>query len=157
MHARQKGPEPSSVYTQKGAMMDVLARCLKKTDVQVCTLTSVYILLCNCRYSHSCYIRTFLWPTIAVPLCVQARDCINNRFIFRRLKINHDTPEFILDSGTVANKVNISIERSLKTYVGASINDKRREGDPLPSKRELIIFYSILWGRHVSFPSKHLS
>ncbi len=25
-------------------------------------------------------------------------------FVFRRLKINHDTHEFILDSGTVANK-----------------------------------------------------
>jgi hypothetical protein len=33
MHAHQKGPEPSSVYTQKGAMKDVLTRCLKKTDV----------------------------------------------------------------------------------------------------------------------------
>jgi hypothetical protein len=45
MHARQKEPEPGSVYTQKGAMKDVLARCLKKTYVQVCTLTSVYIVL----------------------------------------------------------------------------------------------------------------
>jgi hypothetical protein len=43
MHACQMGPEPGSIYTQKGAMKDVLARCLKKTDVQVCTLTSVYI------------------------------------------------------------------------------------------------------------------
>jgi hypothetical protein len=25
-------------------------------------------------------------------------------FIFRRLRINHDTQEFILDSGTVANR-----------------------------------------------------
>jgi hypothetical protein len=49
MHAFQKGPEPGSVYTQKGAMKDVLARCLKKTDVQVCTLTSVYLLFCNCN------------------------------------------------------------------------------------------------------------
>ncbi len=31
------GAEPSSVYTQKGTMKDVPARCLKKTDVQVCT------------------------------------------------------------------------------------------------------------------------
>ncbi len=56
MHARKKGPEPGSVYTQKGAIKDVLARCLKKTDGQVCTLTSVYILFCNCRYSCLCYI-----------------------------------------------------------------------------------------------------
>jgi hypothetical protein len=39
------GAGPSSVHTQKGTMKDVLARCLKKTDVQVCTLTSVYIVL----------------------------------------------------------------------------------------------------------------
>ncbi len=39
MHAHKKGPEPGSVYTQNEAMKDVLARCHKKTDVQVCTLT----------------------------------------------------------------------------------------------------------------------
>jgi hypothetical protein len=39
------GVGPSSVYTQKGTMKDVLARCLKKTDVQVYTLTSVYSVL----------------------------------------------------------------------------------------------------------------
>jgi hypothetical protein len=37
----------SSVYIQKGTMKDVIARCLKKTDVQECTLISVYILFCN--------------------------------------------------------------------------------------------------------------
>ncbi len=41
------GAGPSSVYIQKGTMKDVLARCLKKTDVQECTLISVYILFCN--------------------------------------------------------------------------------------------------------------
>jgi hypothetical protein len=53
MHARQKGPEPSSVYPQKGAMKDVLARCLKITDVQVCTLTSVYIYCSVTAYIHA--------------------------------------------------------------------------------------------------------
>jgi hypothetical protein len=42
MHARKKGPEPGSVYNQNEAMKDVLARCHKKTDVQVCTLTITY-------------------------------------------------------------------------------------------------------------------
>jgi hypothetical protein len=42
MHARKKRPEPGSIYTQMGAMKELLTRCLKKTDVQVCTL-SVYI------------------------------------------------------------------------------------------------------------------
>jgi hypothetical protein len=41
------GAGPSSVYTQKGTMKDVLARFFKKTDVQVCTLSSVYILFSN--------------------------------------------------------------------------------------------------------------
>jgi hypothetical protein len=41
------GAGPSSVYTQKGTMKDVLARCFKKTNVQVCALTSVYKLSCN--------------------------------------------------------------------------------------------------------------
>ncbi len=33
------GTEPRSVYGQKGTMKDVLARCLKKTEAQVCTLS----------------------------------------------------------------------------------------------------------------------
>jgi hypothetical protein len=42
MHARKKGPEPGSVYTQNEAIKDVLARCHKKTDVQICTLTIMH-------------------------------------------------------------------------------------------------------------------
>ncbi len=42
MHACKKGPEPGSVHTQNEAMKDVLARCHKKTDVQVCTLTNMH-------------------------------------------------------------------------------------------------------------------
>jgi hypothetical protein len=40
------GAEPGSVCGQKGTMKDVFARCLKRADVQVCTLI-VYILFCN--------------------------------------------------------------------------------------------------------------
>ncbi len=53
------GAGPSSVYTKKGTMKDVLARCLKKTkktDVQVCT-TSVYILFCN---ANICTLATYV-------------------------------------------------------------------------------------------------
>jgi hypothetical protein len=42
MHAREKGPEPGSVYTQSEAMKNVFARCHTKTAVQVCTLTTVH-------------------------------------------------------------------------------------------------------------------
>jgi hypothetical protein len=30
------GTEPESVHAQEGTMQDVLARCLKKTEAQVC-------------------------------------------------------------------------------------------------------------------------
>ncbi len=42
MHARKKRPELGSVYAQSEAMKDVLARCHKKTAVQVCTLTIMH-------------------------------------------------------------------------------------------------------------------
>jgi hypothetical protein len=42
MHAHKKGPELGSIYTQNEAMKDVLARCHKKTDVQVCTVTIMH-------------------------------------------------------------------------------------------------------------------
>jgi hypothetical protein len=58
------GAGPGSVCGQKGTMKDVFARCLKRAVVQVCTLTSVYILFCNCKYPRPCYIRTFLFFTI---------------------------------------------------------------------------------------------
>ncbi len=38
---------PGSVCGQKGTMKGVFARCLKRTDVQVCTLTIVYIFFWN--------------------------------------------------------------------------------------------------------------
>jgi hypothetical protein len=63
MHARKKGQGPGSVYNQNKAMKDVLARCLKKTDVQVCTLTNVYILLCNCDIRT---IATYVLSTISI-------------------------------------------------------------------------------------------
>jgi hypothetical protein len=43
------GAGPGSVCGQKGTMKDVFARCLKRADVQECTLTSVYTLFCNCN------------------------------------------------------------------------------------------------------------
>ncbi len=76
------GAEPGSVYGQTGTMKDVLARCLKKTNVQVCTLPNVYM-YCSVM-QHSC-------------------ACIMTGVFFCRLKINHEPHEFILDSGTVAN------------------------------------------------------
>jgi hypothetical protein len=39
------GTEPESVYAQKGTIKDVLARYLKKTEAQVCTLFDICALL----------------------------------------------------------------------------------------------------------------
>jgi hypothetical protein len=103
IHARKKGPEPGSVYTQSGAMKDVFARCHEKTDVQVCTLTIVhccpvavniraivtYAIFYNRQFSSLC-----MYESVTVTL---------TDVYFRRLKINHDTHECILDSSTIAN------------------------------------------------------
>ncbi len=74
-------------------MKDVFARCPKKTAVQVCIIV-VYLVIA----SFSIYM-SYQYP------CIRET---NTRywllFIFCRLKINHDVHEFILDSGTVANR-----------------------------------------------------
>ncbi len=47
------GVESGSVYGRTRTMKDLLARCLKKADVQVCTLFHpIYILLCNATSVH---------------------------------------------------------------------------------------------------------
>jgi hypothetical protein len=49
MHAHKERPEWGSVYVQNEAMKDVFARRLKKTAVQVCTLT-----IMHCRLVSTC-------------------------------------------------------------------------------------------------------
>jgi hypothetical protein len=64
------GAELSSVYAQKGTMKDVLARCLKRTDVQLCTLSRVYVLFYNATFTL--LLHTYLlWPAIVVSFRVQ--------------------------------------------------------------------------------------
>jgi hypothetical protein len=104
MHARKKGPEPGSVYTQSEAMKDIFARCHKKTDVQVCTLTIIYYCSVTVNIQAIATYATFLRSAIFISMYVQECDCnINRCLFFYRLKINHDTHEFILFSGTIAN------------------------------------------------------
>jgi hypothetical protein len=69
------GAEPGSVYGQKGTMKDVLARCLKKADVQVCTLTSVCI--CSVIAIFTLLLHTYLLMTNnCCPLMCTSCDCI---------------------------------------------------------------------------------
>jgi hypothetical protein len=61
---------------------------------------------------------TFLQSAIPVSMHVLERACNINRCLFRRLKINHDTHEFILDPGTIANSYcSISYVASTVRYV----------------------------------------
>jgi hypothetical protein len=76
-------------------MKDVFARCFKKTAVQVCTVIILCLSFCNIIYSRN--MSQVLHPG---NLILNIDWCL----FFRRLKINHDSHEFILESGTVANK-----------------------------------------------------
>jgi hypothetical protein len=85
-----------SVFACNEAMKDVLARCCKKVAVQVCTTHDYVFCLYNSVYSIDmpCIVST-------TGELIHVTDCC--LYIFRRLKINHDSHEFILESGTVAN------------------------------------------------------
>jgi hypothetical protein len=110
------GTEPESVDAQKGTMKDILARCFKKNEAQVCLtllnmcalsnfnlITStagrptfkIYIIWCTYMY--------LLRPTM-LPLSMYKLCCTITVVYFRRLKINHESHEFILDPGTIANR-----------------------------------------------------
>ncbi len=76
-------------------------RCSKKMAIQVCTKLWLhnYAIERNClELFVACY------PCLIMNvLCPQANLQYWSMFIFRRLKINHDSHEFILEFGTVAN------------------------------------------------------
>jgi hypothetical protein len=60
MHARKERPEWASVYARNEAMKDILARCHKKTAVQVCTLTILHCcLVSTCIHVYDSLIRLF--------------------------------------------------------------------------------------------------
>ncbi len=69
-------------------------RCLKKTAFQVCTVIIMYLLSCIFKYPHIVLLFLHLEKQFVILIAVY----------FRRLKINHDTHEFILESGTVTNR-----------------------------------------------------
>ncbi len=83
----EMGTEPESVDAQKGTMKDVLARCLKKDEAQVCTLLKMCALSLrgistllqalledqHSRLRYLIYVHVLLIPTMLPPLCT---DCI---------------------------------------------------------------------------------
>jgi hypothetical protein len=104
MHARKKGPDPGSVYTQSEAMKDVFARCHEKTDVQVYTLTIVHYCPETVNIRAIATYATFIKSSLCMYKSVTVT--LTGVLFFHRLKINHDIHELILDSGTVANTQN---------------------------------------------------
>jgi hypothetical protein len=73
-------------------MKDVFARCLEKTAIQVCIIV-IYLVMH--RLVSTCCTSI---PVSGKP--IHNIDCC----YFHRLKINHGVHEFILDSGTIANR-----------------------------------------------------
>ncbi len=82
------GAGPGSICGQKGTMKDVFARCLKRVDVHVCTLTIVYINCSAIAKSTPYYICTFLLlrSTILVPCMYMICDCIITGVYFSQVK-----------------------------------------------------------------------
>jgi hypothetical protein len=121
------GTKPESVDAQKGTMLDIFARCLKKKIAQVCTLhkycmnvkedSQPSIILAatlpkelTSLYSHVLQQPVNLqqiasWNPFPVYICALEFSCNNRCLFFRRLKINHESHEFILGSGSVANSL----------------------------------------------------
>ncbi len=94
MHSHRVRPEWGSVWAWNEDMKDIFARCLRKIAVQVC----IVIIM------HSCLIS--LCIHIIVSLLLQGIwSVILIGAYFCRLKINHDTHEFILESATFANSL----------------------------------------------------
>jgi hypothetical protein len=79
MHARKKGQELGSVYTQNEA------RCYKKSDVQVCTLTIMQCCPVTVNIRAIATYATFLQLATSISMHVKERDCnINGCLFFRR-------------------------------------------------------------------------
>jgi hypothetical protein len=108
MHAHRERPEWGSVYARNEAMKDVFARCFKKTAVQVCT-----VIICSCHLVMSC-------NSCIMLLFLHSGKLIHNTVLicvyFCRLKINHDSPEFILESGAVENTNSHQCEQFVKNF-----------------------------------------
>jgi hypothetical protein len=96
----EREPARGSAYPWIKAMKDVFARCSKKTAVQVCP-KPYYV---TARMKETCHeffqCVTFVLLRLS---CILELSTILTVAYFHRLKINHDSHEFILESGTIAN------------------------------------------------------
>ncbi len=93
MHAHRERLEWGWVWAWNEAMKDVFARCLKKIAVQVCIVIIGHPCLLSLCIHISCFYSCMqgIWFVMLIGV------------YFRKLKINYDTHDFILESGTIAN------------------------------------------------------
>jgi hypothetical protein len=81
-------------------MKDIFARCSKKIAVQVCTSYNNVFMSVQSPYVLLVCLEIILYPGL-----IHFTDCC----LFSQVKINHDSHEFILESGTVANNTGVYI------------------------------------------------
>ncbi len=117
-----RGHNGAQFKLQNEAMKDVLARCFKKTAVQVCT-----VIVCICRLVTSC---------IHILCCyfLHSGNLIHNIdwcLFFCRLKINHDSHEFILESGTIMNRQSVYRQN---VYLDKTYKDKTSQVNKFPKR-----------------------
>jgi hypothetical protein len=86
-------------------MKDIFARCSKKMAIQVCTKLWLHNYALERNY-HELFVACYLCLIMIIP-CPQARLAILIDVYFCRLKINHDSHEFILEFGTIANNASV--------------------------------------------------
>jgi hypothetical protein len=94
MHAQRQRPGRDFVWSWTKAMKDIFTRCSKKIAVQVCIVIIVCSFSCNIICFHNMLSIHYVWGNWFIILI---------GVYFLRLKINHDSHEFILESSTVAN------------------------------------------------------
>jgi hypothetical protein len=79
------GVESGSVCGQKGTMKDIFARCLKRADVQVCTLI-VYTLFYNANSSLATYVPFFTANNHCPLACTRFCDYIITGVYFSQVE-----------------------------------------------------------------------
>jgi hypothetical protein len=102
MRARQNGDRAWLSIWPEGDNEGRIREVPKKTDFQVCTLLNIYVFVHNeisALLLHGLSV-TNKCCLFAMCECV----CTITDVYFHRLKINHESHEFILDPGTVVNK-----------------------------------------------------
>ncbi len=96
-----------SVWSEDEAMIDVFARCSKKIAAQVCIEYMIMWFVFKRKKTGmpcvACVIFLMLDPILMIVRCTIIIYDSYRLFIFRRLKINHDSHEFFLESSTITN------------------------------------------------------